>query len=158
MRRTTQSNMKKEQNTTIITPSAPTAPPATKRPSATAPLRKARAGAPSPTPLRKSSASNASAPKAPRVEDEMLEEVLDETVDTAEIAEEIPFEEPEIVPDPPKRPSIFQRRRQQLQQLEEQRMSAMEIIQKRSGLSEDDIALIVELGYENELGRLATKP
>ena len=32
--------------------------------------------------------------------------------------------------------------------------SALDLVRKKSGLSEDDIAMIFELGYENELGRL----
>ena len=38
--------------------------------------------------------------------------------------------------------------------LAEKKMSAMEIIRRRSGFSDDDIEMIFELGYENELGRL----
>lgn len=173
--------MKKEQNTTFIAPSASKKPsvakdalpkefPIEKTNSGSKPLAKRQAvGATSsrtarmpkthagraPTLLKKNVATaGSSLPKAAHAEDEALEEVLDEATEAAEIAEEIPYEEPEILATPIKRPSIFQRRRQQQEQLAEQKMSAMEIVQKRSGLSEDDIALILELGYENELGRL----
>ncbi|MBQ2734720.1 MAG: hypothetical protein IJF33_02710 [Clostridia bacterium] len=173
--------MKKEQNTTFIAPSTPqkasvaknppppkatlgeakpvSAPSVKKQTAGVSLPRTARTGTAkkgtAPT-FRKKASATATAPSsgAPRAEDESLEEVLDEATDTAEIAEEIPYEEPEILAEPPKKASIFQRRRQQQEQLAEQTMSAMEIIQKRSGLSEDDIALIFELGYENELGRL----
>ena len=172
--------MKKEQNITFIAPSAsPKTSTATSAPSKASandekntakalPAQKPNTEATSARTSTKSAKSTtvrktvpieapSSPRKAPRAAEDSLEEVLDETSDTlrsAELAVEIPDEEPEIVAAPAKRPSIFQRRRQLQNKQIEQKMSAMEIIQKRSGLSEDDINLIFELGYENELGRL----
>ena len=88
------------------------------------------------------------------VEDDVLEEVLESADESELMIEELPFEEPEEVVVPTKKPSLFQRRRQEREQLAEQSLPVMEVIQKRSGLSEEDIALILELGYENELGKL----
>ena len=87
--------------------------------------------------------------------DEDLEEVLDEPLNDSEtIVEMIPVEEPEDIPAPSSKLSIFQRRQQQRQRMTEEKLSAAELIRKKSGLSEDDVAMILELGYENELGRL----
>ncbi len=87
--------------------------------------------------------------------DEDLEEVLDEPItDTENIIEEISVEEPEELPTPPSKLPIFQRRQLQRKKIAEEKLSAAELIRKKSGLSEDDVAMILELGYENELGRL----
>ncbi len=40
------------------------------------------------------------------------------------------------------------------QQAEETEPTALELIRQKSGLSEDDVAMLFALGYENELGRL----
>ena len=87
--------------------------------------------------------------------DEDLEEVLDEPIEAIDnVLEEISVEEPEeLLPAQGKLP-IFQRRQQQRRRLAEEKLSAAELIRKKSGLSEDDVAMILELGYENELGRL----
>ena len=87
-------------------------------------------------------------------EDEKLEEVLDEAIPTEDLIEEIPMDEPEEIPVQQKKLSIFQRHQQQKQLLAEQKLPAMEVICRRSGLSEDDVAMMFELGYENELGKL----
>lgn len=87
--------------------------------------------------------------------DEHLEEVLDDALDMADEAiVEVPVDEPEEVVVQPKKLSPLQRRQQQKQKQVEQSMSATELITRKSGLTEDDIAMIFELGYENELGRL----
>lgn len=87
-------------------------------------------------------------------EDELFDEVLDEAMPESDAIEEIPADEPEEILPPPKKLSFFQRRQQQKERLAEQKLSAMELICKRSGLSEDDIVMMFELGYESELGRL----
>ena len=79
-------------------------------------------------------------------QDESLEEVL-EGLDHHR--EEIPEEPTEESP-----ASFSQRRKQYKQQQREQELSAMEIILQKSGMSEEDISMIFELGYENELGRI----
>ncbi len=59
----------------------------------------------------------------------------------------------ETVSEPPKKKSPFARRSKKQRKAEEG-LDATAIIAKRTGLDESDIALIFELGYENELGRL----
>lgn len=58
----------------------------------------------------------------------------------------------ETVNEPPKKRSAL--RRAKRQRKAEEGLNATAIIAKRTGLDESDIALIFELGYENELGRL----
>ena len=58
----------------------------------------------------------------------------------------------ETVNEPPKKRSALRRARKQRKA--EEGLNATAIIAKRTGLDESDIALIFELGYENELGRL----
>ena len=144
--------MKKEKNITIVPPTplpVDTDKPVKANPNADRP-------------------SSASAPKKRRLQrfvneipvttvsnDEDLEEVLDEPIgDIENIIEEIAVEEPEELPPPQSKLSIFQRRQQQRKRISEEKLSAAELIRKKSGLSEDDVAMILELGYENELGRL----
>lgn len=98
-------------------------------------------------------------------EDPDLHEALDEvvapdviaeessSVEKASPAEELPVEEPEVVNTPEKK-NIFSRRREKKAKQEESALSAASIIEKKTGMTEDDIAMIFELGYENELGRL----
>ena len=96
-----------------------------------------------------------------RSHDEGLDEVLDDAFEefiNTEVptphAEEIPVDAPEEI-QPKKRPtSLLQRMQMRRAAKIEKRMSAMEIIKHRSGFSDDDIEMIFELGYENELGRL----
>ena len=55
----------------------------------------------------------------------------------------------------PKSPvSSLHRRRQQKQQQREQEVSAAESILQKCGMTETDVAMMFELGYENELGRM----
>ncbi|MBQ7347825.1 MAG: hypothetical protein IJW55_07700 [Clostridia bacterium] len=130
---------------------------ASKKPGMTMP--KSPAKKPSPAP----SASKEAKKKSRRVinsipvttlSDEDLEEVLDEVPPEEAPAEEIPMDAPEEIVAQPAKLTVFQRRQQKKQQQAEQNLSALEVVRKRSGLSEDDIAMIFELGYENELGRL----
>lgn len=87
--------------------------------------------------------------------DEGLEEVLDEPMPESEtLMEEVAVETPDTPIEPPAKLSLFQRRQQQRQRMAEQKLSAAELIRKKSGLSEDDVAMILELGYEHELGQL----
>ena len=89
------------------------------------------------------------------LEDDSLEEVLDEDLTENEVLiEEIPLDEPEEIAPSTEKPSIFERRKKQKQKQAEEELSALEVVRRRSGLSEDDLAMIFELGYENELGRL----
>ena len=82
---------------------------------------------------------------------EELEDMAEEMLD-APMPELIPEEEPEAGDvAQPQKISAFQRRR--MKKNEENNLSVSEIIQNRSGLSDDDIAMMFELGYENELGR-----
>ena len=89
--------------------------------------------------------------------DEVLDDAFEEFINTevpATAAEEIPVDAPEEV-QPKRRPtSLLQRMQMRRAAKIEKRMSAMEIIKHRSGFSDDDIEMIFELGYENELGRL----
>ncbi len=54
----------------------------------------------------------------------------------------------------PKKPSRNSKKRATKQENVEPQLSAMDLVRQRCGLSEDDVAMIFELGYENELGRL----
>ncbi len=95
------------------------------------------------------------APAAQAFENELLEEVLDGALQENElITEEIPADEPEEIVIPARKPSLFQRKQMQKKQQAEEKLPAIELIRQKSGLTEDDIALMFELGYENELGRL----
>ena len=89
--------------------------------------------------------------------DEVLDDAFEEFINTevpTAAAEEIPVDAPEEV-QPKRRPtSLLQRMQMRRAAKIEKRMSAMEIIKHRSGFSDDDIEMIFELGYENELGRL----
>ncbi len=81
-----------------------------------------------------------------------VDDNLDEVLDIEEpLFEEIPVDAPEEVA-PPKKTSIFSRRRKEAAHTPN--MPVLELVKKKSGLSEDDIFMILELGYENELGRL----
>ena len=84
------------------------------------------------------------------LEDDSLEEVLDEDLTENEVLiEEIPLDEPEEIAPSTEKPSIFERRKKQKQKQAEEELSALEVVRRRSGLSEDDLAMIFELGYEN---------
>lgn len=88
--------------------------------------------------------------------DEALDDAFDEFIDTGDfgVAEEIPVDAPEEIPQKKKPTNILQRMQMRRAAKVEKRMSAIEIIKHRSGFSEDDIEMIFELGYESELGRL----
>lgn len=85
------------------------------------------------------------------ISDEGLDEVLDEISE-----EEIPLEgiPTDTENTSAEKKSFSQRRREARQAQAEQDAPALERIRQKSGLSEDDVAMIFELGYENELGRL----
>ena len=53
-----------------------------------------------------------------------------------------------------KKPSAFSQRREKKRRTEEETLDATEMITRQTGLNENDIAMIFELGYENELGKL----
>ena len=87
--------------------------------------------------------------------DEALDVALDEFIDTDfSMTEEIPVDAPEEIQNQPKPTNLLQRMKLRREALAEKKMSAMEIIRRRSGFSDDDIEMIFELGYESELGRL----
>ena len=87
--------------------------------------------------------------------DEALDVALDEFIDTDfSMPEEIPVDAPEEIQSQPKPTNLLQRMKMRREALAEKKMSAMEIIRRRSGFSDDDIEMIFELGYESELGRL----
>lgn len=79
--------------------------------------------------------------------DDDLEEVLEDAIEEIP-ADDIPFEMPAEAPS-----GGAQNAKKRTQSTEES-LSATELIRRKSGLSEDDIAMIFELGYENELERL----
>ena len=86
--------------------------------------------------------------------DERLEEALEDALIPDDLPEEIPIDEPEEIAPPPQKMTLFQRRQKRREEKEEEKLSTLDLICKRSGLTADDINLIFELGYENELGRL----
>lgn len=94
-------------------------------------------------------------PIATLPEDENLDEALDDTV-TDTVPELLPMDEPDLqeLAQDGKKVSAFARRRERKRQESAENADAMELIRKRTGMSEDDIAMLLELGYDNELGRL----
>lgn len=85
-------------------------------------------------------------------------DVKHQSWDEDEHLEEVPTDAPEDIPAPVQKTkprNIFQHLKQKKQEQTERRMSETEKIRKKCGLSEDDVALAIELGYEDELGRLA---
>ncbi|MBE6589693.1 MAG: hypothetical protein E7643_05885 [Ruminococcaceae bacterium] len=90
---------------------------------------------------------------APLTEEELYEEPEEITKDTEE---EIPLDSPPDTPDAESTPprNIFHRLRRKKEQETEQRVGEIEWIRKKSGFSKEDIALIFELGYEDELARI----
>ena len=94
-----------------------------------------------------------------RSRDEVLDEALDAAYDEfietdLPASEEIPIDAPEVIQQKKKPTNLLQRMQMRREALAEKKMSAMEIIRRRSGFSDDDIEMIFELGYESELGRL----
>ena len=97
--------------------------------------------------------------QAQRSHDETLDEALDTAFDEfieADLStpEEIPMDMPEEIRKEEKPTNLLQRMKLRREAAAEKKMSAMEIIRRRSGFSDDDIEMIFELGYESELGRL----
>ncbi len=87
--------------------------------------------------------------------DEALDDAFDEFIESEPAqTEEIPVDAPEVLQPKKKPTNLLQRMQMRREALAEKKMSAMEIIRRRSGFSDDDIEMIFELGYENELGRL----
>ncbi len=87
--------------------------------------------------------------------DEALDVALDEFVEADfSTPEEIPVDMPEEIKREAKPTNLLQRMKLRREAAAEKKMSAMEIIRRRSGFSDDDIEMIFELGYESELGRL----
>ena len=87
--------------------------------------------------------------------DEVLDDAFDEFVESdISTAEEIPVDAPEEIQQKKRPTNLLQRMQMRREALAEKKMSAMEIIRRRSGFSDDDIEMIFELGYESELGRL----
>lgn len=85
-----------------------------------------------------------------------IDEDLAQT-DEEEPLEEVPVDAPEDLSSktPLKKPqNIFQRLRQKHEEQKEAHLSDAERIRKKSGLSAEDVALAIEFGYEDELGRL----
>ena len=69
---------------------------------------------------------------------------------------EIPVDAPPDLPDQDKTAAqnIFYRLRRKKELEAEQKMGEIEWIRKRAGFSDEDITLIFELGYDDELGRI----
>lgn len=87
--------------------------------------------------------------------DEALDDAFDEFVEpNLPTPEEIPVDAPEEIQKKKKPTNILQRMQMRRAEKAEKKLSAMEIIRRRSGFSDDDIEMIFELGYESEFGRL----
>lgn len=136
--------MKKEKNTTFIPPSTAVEG---------ADLRQ---GGASPSPAAKKKSPKRKIGKKQKAvsvttlpDDEFLQEALDDMPEY----DEMPMDEPEDHPED-QNLSPTERRRQKKQLEREQELSALELVRQKSGLTDDDIAMIFELGYENELGRI----
>lgn len=86
-------------------------------------------------------------------EDNELDEVLDDlTTDSA--IEELPIDEVEPIPVKENRQfSIFQRIKERKPR-EAEASTVSTFIRQKSGFSEDDVDMLLALGYENELGRI----
>ena len=132
--------MKQKQNTTMVSSSSPFEKKAGE---ATEPKKKTKST------TRKKSDAPAYAKPTPRLE-EMPEELTNEPSAMEEI---VPNEEVEA-PVVEKKHSLFGRRSEKHTKKTEARLSVLEQVCKKSGLAEDDIHMMLELGYENELGRL----
>ncbi len=87
-------------------------------------------------------------------EDENLDEVLDESIEDDSILEEIPLDAPEEIPVPSSTPNSFSRIRARREKQTAENAASLEHVRRKSGFSEDDIAMLLELGYDSELGRL----
>ena len=107
--------------------------------------------APRAIPRKPIAAKKKPAQEAPSLppDDDDAEEILEEAV-----IEEIPLDAPEETVPNTQNLSFSQRRLMEKRKREEELLSPLELVCKRSGLSEDDINMMLELGYENELGRL----
>ncbi len=87
-------------------------------------------------------------------EEEDLDEVLDERIEDDSILEEIPLDAPEEVPMPSASANLFFRLRERRERQSAESAVSLENVRRKSGFSEDDIAMLLELGYDSELGRL----
>ncbi|MBQ9784101.1 MAG: hypothetical protein IJW29_01235 [Clostridia bacterium] len=86
-------------------------------------------------------------------EDDGLDEVLDELSD-APIMEEIPIDEPDAVSVKGEKSFFpFLKGRERVQSRSET-ASAAELIRNKSGFTESDVDMLIELGYDGELGRI----
>ena len=149
----TKSNIQNKKHTNTSLPSSQKPAVATKK-ATSAPAQTAKKPAP-----RKRVRPLQSVEQTQRSRDENLNEALDAALDEfiePEIsnAEEIPVDAPEEIQRANKPTNILQRMKMRREAAAEKKMSAMEIIRRRSGFSDDDIEMIFELGYESELGRL----
>ncbi len=87
-------------------------------------------------------------------DDDGLDEALDDIIEE-DSPEEIPFDTPEDLPVAGvKAQNLFSKIKERRERQAAQKMSALELIRQKSGFSEDDIAMMLELGYESELGRV----
>ncbi len=84
--------------------------------------------------------------------DEHLDEVLDDALNDDNLTEELPIEAPEDPAVVSPSASPFSRSRRGLSS-ETSTENLYDFVKKRTGCTEDDVAMIFELGYESELGR-----
>lgn len=109
--------------------------------------------------LRKSAVIEQETPRFPSWKHENTLKAIpiesDETLEGDSFAE-IPIDAPPdlIDNDPAKKTNIFYRLKQKKEAEEEKRLGEVEWIRKKHGLSDEDIILIFELGYDDELGRI----
>lgn len=106
-------------------------------------------------PKKKLSSTHSVQPSA-NPEDETLDEALEEPLtEVTNTTEEIPVDAPDEQTVPIAKPqTLFQKIKARRERQAELKMTALELIRKKSGFSEDDIAMMFELGYEDELGRV----
>ncbi len=107
-------------------------------------------------PAKKKLSSLHTVPSTPTPEDETLDEALEEILpEVGNTTEEIPVDAPDEPAMPIAKPqTLFQKIKARRERQAELKMTALELIRKKSGFSEDDIAMMFELGYEDELGRV----
>ncbi len=121
--------------------------------SANAPDFRKKVGAAPVPPQRKKTRRFHQTPVTTLPEDDGLDEALDDLA-AAPIMEEIPIDEPYPVSAKSEKSFFpFHRSREHAPQRSET-ASAAELIRGKSGFSESDVDMLIELGYENELGRI----
>lgn len=93
-------------------------------------------------------------PAAPT--DEALDEALDEMIVSERASDEQINAEPAEAPElnEPASRSPYQKSKSKRENRAEKKLSELEQIRKKSGFSTDDIDMMLELGYESELGRV----